>query len=776
MVNESSIHKKIESFIGTELEGRYQIISVLGYGGMGVVYKAQHLFMDRRVAIKMILDGGYNYDLPRFQQEARAAAALSHPNIITVFDFGINPFPYMVMDYLEGHSLSEILRARRTLPFQEAISLFTQMCDALSHAHKKGVIHRDLKPGNIMIVRDEDNQQVIKLLDFGLARILPTDDRTVLQLTQPGMVFGTPHYMSPEQCMGVAVDARSDIYALGCIMYETLTGENAVQGDNFYQICQFHMGGTPHKFDTLLPRHRMPPPALEKVILRTLQRKPDDRQNSMAQVKTELLEVFGPSRESTRGPVRAAIEEPSLRHLSHSDSSFLLSDEHNRVQHAAEREPDEQELQLIGRLQDAEKSFGVTSEETMPCLEALGQYYKDLELYVEAESIYRKLETLVLSKYGENSLWFANVQEQVGFVAFMQERYEDALKHYGQARQVYCDIKTASAVDLAWIDYFLHQTYDRLGEYERAGIMLDRATDTLARADNENPERLISWLTDGGRFYEKLQQDARAEEYYLKALSEAENALGERHEQLIDPNLIVGDFFVLIGESAKAEPYYRRATNIAHKTLPPMDEKFAATLFKTGAFYYKLADYAKARKCFITTLSIDEHNRGLRSVENVYTLQYLGLILDTQGDHSGAEKCFVRSIDIAEEHEGPDSERLISLRRDLGYCAENLKQYERAENELRRSLALAFQLHKDQPKELVDPLLDLGRFLSRRKKFEQSEQVLKDAIETIEVVHGVESSLLPPALDELALVFRYIGRIDESLSLELRARKIESNL
>lgn len=101
MVSESSIHKQIESFIGQELEGRYQILSVLGRGGMGVVYKAQHLFMDRRVAIKMILDNGDSYDVPRFQQEARAAAALSHPNIITVYDFGINPYPYMVMDYLE---------------------------------------------------------------------------------------------------------------------------------------------------------------------------------------------------------------------------------------------------------------------------------------------------------------------------------------------------------------------------------------------------------------------------------------------------------------------------------------------------------------------------------------------------------------------------------------------------------------------------------------------------------------------------------------------------
>lgn len=775
MVSESSRHKQIESFIGTELEGRYQILSVLGLGGMGVVYKAQHLLMDRRVAIKMIL--GDDYDVSRFQQEARAAAALSHTNIITVFDFGIKPYPYMVMDYLEGYSLSEILRVRKTVPYQEAIGLFTQMCDALNHAHKKGVIHRDLKPGNIMIVRDEENQPVIKLLDFGLARILPKDDRSVHQLTQPGMIFGTPHYMSPEQCMGVSVDARSDIFALGCIMYEMITGENAVRGDNFYQICQFHMSGRPHGFEKFLPRNKMPPSSLEKVILKMLCNKPEDRQRSMTQVKSELLEVLGPSRDSTRGPVRAAIDEPAPRtHQTSSDNSFFSVDDKTRVHMEDERQPDEQELQLIADLQQAEKSFGLTSEETMPCLEALAQYYKDLELYVEAENTYRKLHMLVLSKYGENSQWFANVQEQIGFVAFMQERYEEALKHYSKSRQVYGDIKTEPDSDLAWIDYFLYQTYDRLGEYDRAGSMLEQAVETLERYCSDNPERMVHWMTDAGRFFEKLQQDDLAEHYYLKALAVAETAFGERHEQLIDPNLILGDFFVLTGQSDKAEPHYRKATNIAHKTLPQMDEKFASTLFKTGAFYYKLADYAKAKKCFSTTLSIDEHNRGVDSVENVYTLQYLGLIMDTEGDPGGAEKYFLRSIAIVEEHEGSDSERLISLRRDLGYCAENLKQFDRAEKELRASLALAMACHKEEkPSELVDPLLDLGRFLSRRKKFEQAETLLNEAIDTIESVYGVDSVMLPAVLNELALVLKYIGRIDESRALEARARRIEAS-
>lgn len=643
------------------------------------------------------------------------------------------------------------------------------MCDALNHAHKKGVIHRDLKPGNIMIVRDEENLPAVKILDFGLARLLPTDERSMKQqLTQPGTVFGTPHYMSPEQCMGVAVDARSDIYALGCIMYEALTGETAVQGDNFYQICQFHMAGAPLRFDTLLPRNKMPPAALEKVILKALQRKPEDRQRSMAQLKTELLEVLGPSRDSTRGPVRAAADDPAK-------GAFLDSEkDHTRVR--SNRQPDEQERRLIRELNDAEKQFGLTSSETMPFLEALAQYYKDVELWSEAETTFRKLLIVASTKYGDQSLWCANVDEHLGFVTFMQERYDDALEHYEKSLNTHRQIKMKPDADVAWIDFFIYQTYDRLGEYERAASTLDRAIRCLQDFCPDGTERIIEWTTEAGRYCEKHQQDSYAEEYYLEALATAEKAYGERHEGLIEPNLVVADFYVLIGEREKAEPYYRRATNIAHKTLPPMDEKFATTLFKVGAFYYKQADYAKAKKCFRTTLSIDEHNRGVDSVENIYTLQYIGLILDTDGDHIEAEKCFLRSIAIAEEHEGPESAKLVSIKRDLGYCEENLRNYERAEKELRGALALAFTCFKEEkPDEVFHILMDLAVFLSRRKKFEQAETVFRDAIELGETVFGEDSYALVNNLEELAKVLKFTGRIDESLALEFRARKIQQN-
>src|SRR5579885_2448832 len=210
-----------------ELDDRYDVLAVIGTGGMGTVYKVLDKTTKRTLAVKVLQPDLSNDQtaLRRFEQEAEAAAQLNHPNLVSVLSYGKtkNGAPYLVMDYFEGESLSAILKKETALDSGRALALFHQICEGLAHAHAQGVIHRDIKPANIIVSRTESGE-VARVVDFGIAKILPVSNRETHNLTETRQVFGSPHYMSPEHCLGFKMDERSDIYSLGCLMYEALTG------------------------------------------------------------------------------------------------------------------------------------------------------------------------------------------------------------------------------------------------------------------------------------------------------------------------------------------------------------------------------------------------------------------------------------------------------------------------------------------------------------------------------------------------------------------------
>ncbi|MBS1994525.1 MAG: protein kinase, partial [Cyanobacteria bacterium SZAS LIN-3] len=284
---------KQDSLIGTVLGGRYEIEERIGGGAMGEVYKAKHRLMKRQVAIKMMhpqtISGASA--LKRFQKEAEMASALNHPNILTVHDFGVSDdgSPYLVMNYLEGKSLTDIIENNGHLDVSRALHIFRQLCQGLGHAHEKGVIHRDLKPSNIMLVTLDQDDDFVQILDFGIAKQL-TPETGSDSLTRTGEVFGSPHYMSPEQCRAQPVDARSDIYALGCVMYRVLTGYPPLMGGDLVECLYKHVNQMPAPFAEQCPEISLPED-LEAVVFKALAKKPEDRYQSMADLKTALESV-----------------------------------------------------------------------------------------------------------------------------------------------------------------------------------------------------------------------------------------------------------------------------------------------------------------------------------------------------------------------------------------------------------------------------------------------------------------------------------------------------
>ena len=273
--------------LGTTIAERYELIGLLAEGGMGAVYKARHILLDKTVAVKVLKVGEVDSAIhQRFTIEAKAAAALSHPNLMAVHDYGMldDGSPFLVMEFVEGRSLAQVIKNAGGLEPSRAIALFLQICDGLSHAHSHGLIHRDVKPGNIILVRragsDEESAQII---DFGLVKRL-FEPQT---MTQTGQVFGTPLYMSPEQCAGKTLDQRSDIYSLGCVMYESLTGLPALQGETPVVTMFKHITEMPEPMNVKNPRLIIDP-QIERIVFKCLEKDPVDRYNTVLEIKDEL--------------------------------------------------------------------------------------------------------------------------------------------------------------------------------------------------------------------------------------------------------------------------------------------------------------------------------------------------------------------------------------------------------------------------------------------------------------------------------------------------------
>ena len=298
-----------------DLGERYVVIDVLGSGGTGTVYKVRDTALDKEFAVKVLNESLVQDKLSvkRFEQEADAASNLTHANLAAVYEYGLSKTgaPYLVMDYLSGNTLEQILKQEGYLDVSRALDLFIQITEAIGHAHLKGVIHRDIKPSNIIVEQGEHKIEHVKVLDFGIAKVLPSEQHAQNALTQTGDIFGTPLYMSPEQCQGNMQDVRSDIYSLGCVMYKSLMGVDPFAAENPIRIILRHVNGDAKPF-AAVNREAGVSSDLESVVMRCLQLDPAQRYQTANELLFDLRRVrdgkrVKPLRRKNRLPQKSAI-------------------------------------------------------------------------------------------------------------------------------------------------------------------------------------------------------------------------------------------------------------------------------------------------------------------------------------------------------------------------------------------------------------------------------------------------------------------------------------
>ncbi|MBX9724696.1 MAG: serine/threonine protein kinase, partial [Candidatus Obscuribacterales bacterium] len=283
------MNQDADKLVGARLQNRFDIISILGTGASSTVYKANHLLLDQLVAIKVLhsVHSDSQQSQQRFQKEATVLNSFTHPNIVRFFSFGSTDDGrnFMVLEFLEGKTLAEILKEKEALSMTEAMPIFKDICKGLSYAHEHDVIHRDLKPGNVINVSGENDKTLSKILDFGVVKTTRED----LSMTKTGTLIGSANYMSPEQCSSKEIGKSTDIYSMGCLMYETLVGAAPMQAETDLLTMSNHL----NKTVKYVPAKHGISRELERIILRCLEKDSKKRYSNSSELLSALEAADG---------------------------------------------------------------------------------------------------------------------------------------------------------------------------------------------------------------------------------------------------------------------------------------------------------------------------------------------------------------------------------------------------------------------------------------------------------------------------------------------------
>lgn len=298
-----SLTDAADVLVGKTVAERYRITALIGLGGMGAVYRAEHIHMKKTVALKVLHREmtALPEVVARFEQEAVAAARIEHPNVVQARDFGRleDGAFYLVLDYVEGRSLSDVMQDR--LPLGRVLAISGQIAEALEAAHQNNIVHRDLKPDNVMLVERDGDPELVKVLDFGIAKVSLRDRGSDRPITKTGTVFGTPEYMSPEQAAGQKVDYRGDIYSLGVLMYEMLSGGPPFTGDEVSSILLMQITQSPPPLPSTVPL------AVRQLVVELLSKEPNQRPHSAAEVVQRILALLGAQVPVTQSKTRTRL-------------------------------------------------------------------------------------------------------------------------------------------------------------------------------------------------------------------------------------------------------------------------------------------------------------------------------------------------------------------------------------------------------------------------------------------------------------------------------------
>lgn len=809
--------------VGKIIAEKYEVLEVIGGGGMGLIYKAKHILMKRIVAIKMMHPqyGSSATTLKRFQQEAQAASALNHPNILAVFDFGLTPAgaPFLVMDFLEGTNLAEVLDEQGLLSHERAVNIFAQACSGLAHAHSKGVIHRDLKPGNIMLTEYDHRKDFVKIVDFGIAKLLPTDEGEANHLTQTGEVFGSPLYMSPEQCRGRNLDTRSDIYSLGCVMYRTLTGSSPFFGQDPMECMYKQVNEAPSKFFDTNPDTRVPE-GLETIVFKCLAKEPADRYQTMTDLKDALLEfglntpgvvldpeVVGALQSSTNivplpKPVPAALEltteitkpqkatkppvnaDPTAAHPAAGGQGTLA---------AGAASAPAQQTQGEASTNSAAAQSGVAQSGAAPS--GVAQSGAAHSGTVQSGSSAASASTA--SSNGTSPTGGIKSSDSItpvgGTNASEPGVYPSAHKipaalHWAPMIGALV-VVTVGIVVAFWISNHKNSPTGQSGQpgqpaqhtvsfdssldiaesfYNKADYASaeNQIKETLKRTDLTDERRAEAYNLLGDIQREAFELEGAIDSYQKVLEIEAKTAKAKQGFVAHALNGL-GHIYTKRSDLDKAKQSLMKALGIDHDFTGDDHIEYARTEFELGNMSLKEGKIAEARKHLTTAKQIIENAKGAADPETASVCNALAQVFQYEGKYKDAEALYQKALQIRNSKLTPGNIESADTLLCLGTLNFAMRKYSAAESHLLESLSSYQKKFGDNNETVAENNFCLAVLYDQQKKFAQAAPYYKSAYE-------IQKKLLGPTSPKTLRTQKYYANVLTKLHKTDEAQKVLS--
>ncbi len=739
--------------VGKIIGDKYEVLETIGGGGMGMIYKAKHILMKRIVAIKMMhpqyVSSASN--LKRFQQEAQAASALSHPNILAVFDFGLTPAgaPFLVMDFLEGTNLAEVLDEVGLLPDSRATNIFAKACAGLAHAHSKGVIHRDLKPGNIMLVEFDQRKDFVKIVDFGIAKVLPSGDESEsAHLTQTGEVFGSPLYMSPEQCRGRNLDIRSDIYSLGCVMYRTLTGSSPFFGQDPMECMYKQVNEAPNKFFETNPDTKAPE-ALEAIVFKCLAKEPGERYQTMSELKEALLEfaintpgvvldpeVMGSLQSSTAltplvKPPPASIE-----------NTREITKPQKQTRPPVNAAPTEANA-ATAALPKASSPVGKSSEAAGSSPAAAGSAAPGVvHPHPQHQPAWMRWApiggAIVVVVIGLGVAFFIanNKQQQQALPAQHAASFDSSMDiasgfynkaDYGSAENQINE--TLKRSDLT--DERKAEALNLLGDIQREAFQFDGAIssyqqvlDIEKKAKSPRDNFQAHALNGLGHIYTKKGEVAKAKEALNEALKIDKDFSGDDHIEFARTSFELGNLALKEGKIAEAKKYLLAAKQIIENAKGPNDPETASVCNALAQVYQYDNKYKEAEALYLKALQIRSTKLTAGNIETADTLLCLGTLNFVMRKFGAAESQLLQSLSIYQKKFGDKNETVAENNFCLAVLYDQQKKYAQSEPYYKNAYEVQKQILGPTNAKTLRTQKYYANVLTKLHKTEQAQKVL----------------------------------------------------
>ncbi len=814
-----------DPLLGKVWGDRYEILAVLGKGGMGIVYKARHQLLERPVAIKTLHPSmvSNHQNLARFQREAKAASSLNHPQIVSVHDFGMSPngVPYLVMDYLDGRSLASVIEQGGFLAPARALPIFIQVCEALNHAHKRGVVHRDLKPSNIMLVETDDEADSVRLLDFGLAKLLAQPGKLLQRLSSTNDTFGSPLYMSPEHCMGHELDGRADLYALGCVMYETLTGTPPLKDDNALGTIYKQISETPISLCSLRPDLTLSK-ELEGIVMKTLEKDPQRRHASAAEVRSDLQKELKSLKAGASADKRSEADGTDKLEAQGSDEapSELSEDDSQPVadsvasaddaQSALDSEPSPsgkvtgdfwssspddpcnirshaddqtyksdvvaaQEQQFLWQLKNEELVYGPDGRSLLEIVKNLADLYNKQRRYAEAKPLYERLAALITKWKEPKSVDMHDVWLNLGDMCIELQQCDQAKIHYESARTAVQECYGEDHPEVARVLRSLSYLARVLGDSIEALEYLNGALRVLEACFGPSNPMLADTLGRMAFIYCLDERDfAEAHRLYDRAIALIEAASGQDDLDLAKHLLGKADVYLEECMYDEARECCLKARAIQERLFGPNHETVASTLDRLAWMYYLQEDYSKAVEHYTQVLHMQEGLAESHEAEIVTTLLSLAFACRAAGRIAVAEQHCLRAVEICDRVYGREHIETTRALMELGYAYRSQGRFGEAADAYGQALKIREAVWGGRNHSSVaDSLEALAWLKNDMAEFDEAEQNCLEAIGIMESMPYASKWTLASRLRWLSNLCESMGKQQEAKSHRARAEQIE---